>query len=174
MRDAYSVFHTSQLTEGHFKGVSSGEDANDVLLSSVPKGLEPMAIMSFNKDGYSKYCKDYKAYWEWVEKRNDVRYENTIEHGKNYDAKNMMHTFRLLHMAEEIARDGKINVRRADRDFLLQIRSGYFEYDQLVAMANDKVHDIEILFEQSDLPEAPDIQKANKLLIDLREEFYAR
>jgi hypothetical protein len=172
MRDTFSVFHNSQMQQGYLKGISSGIEANDISLSSVPAGINPLAVMSFNKDGYSKYCKDYKAYWEWVEKRNDARYENTIEHGKNYDAKNMMHTFRLLNMAEEIAREGSIYVRRHDREFLLSIRSGRFEYDDLVKMADEKVAEIESLFDKSDLPDLPDLDKANDLLIHLREEFY--
>jgi hypothetical protein len=172
MREAFSVFHNSQLTEGYLRGVSSGPDAHDVSLSSIPKGLEPLVIMSFNKDGYSKYCKDYKQYWDWVDKRNDARYENTIEHGKNYDAKNMMHTFRLLNMAEEIAKEGKINVRRNDREFLLNIRSGTFNYDDLVKLANEKVEKINELYEKSDLPESPDVNKANDLLVEMREKIY--
>lgn len=139
MRDIYAVFHNSQLSEGCLKGISSGMEANDVSLSSVEKGTEPLAILSFNKDGYSKYCRDYREYWDWVEKRNEVRYENTIDHGRNYDAKNMMHTFRLLNMAEEIAREGLVNVRRHDRDFLLKIRSGAFSYEELVEVANEKI-----------------------------------
>jgi hypothetical protein len=173
MREVYSVFHTSQLQEGRLKGISTGMEANDISLSSVPKGVTPVAIMSFNKDGYSKYCKDYKSYWEWVEKRNDVRYENTVEHGKNYDAKNMMHTFRLLNMAEEIALESKIVVRRLDRDFLMKIRSGHYEYEDLVKMADDKVTHIEELFIGSNLPEAPEIAITNNLLVTLRERLYA-
>jgi hypothetical protein len=172
MREIYSVYHNSQLTEGLLKGIASGGDANDISLSSVPKGIEPLAVMSFNKDGYSKYCKDHKAYWGWVERRNEVRYENTIEHGKNYDAKNMMHTFRLLNMAEEIARECRINVHRPDREFLLKIRSGLYEYNTLVEMANEKVEQITYLFGQSDLPEMPDVKSAEALLIKLREELY--
>jgi hypothetical protein len=172
MRDMYHVFHASQLSQGHFRGIVSGPDAHDVLLSSIPQGIEPLTMMSFNKDGYTKYCKDYKQYWEWVEKRNEIRYESTLEHGKNYDAKNMMHTFRLLNMAEEIAREGKINVRRHDREFLLNIRSGNFEYDTLLEMANEKVKEVEEQFAKSDLPDEPDIQKANGLLVSLREKIY--
>lgn len=172
MKDMYSLFHNSQISEGYFKGISSGPDANDISLSSVPIGIEPIAVLSFNKDGYSKYCKDYKQYWDWVEKRNDVRYENTIEHGKNYDAKNMMHTFRLLNMAGEIAKEKKINVRRNDRDFLLQIRSGQFNYDDLVKLANEKIEKINELYEKSDLPETPELSMINELLIELRERFY--
>ncbi len=173
MRDIYAVFHNSQLSEGYLKGISSGIEANDVSLSSVEKGVEPLGILSFNKDGYSKYCKDYREYWEWVEKRNEVRYENTIDHGKNYDAKNMMHTFRLLNMAEEIASEGIVNVRRQDRDYLLKIRSGAFSYEELVAVANEKIVKIEALYERSSLPEEPDVTKAEEILVEMRERMYS-
>lgn len=172
MRDVYAIFHNGQLQTGYLKGICSGIDANDVSLSSVEKGINPLAFMSFNKEGYSKYCKDYKEYWEWVEKRNDVRYENTIEHGKNYDAKNMMHTFRLLNMAEEIAKEGKVNVRRADREFLLKIRSGVFSYEELVELANEKVFQIDELYSKSNLPEQPDFKKAEEILVEMRDELY--
>lgn len=172
MREIYALFHNCQLSEGYLKGISSGMDANDVSLSSVEKGIEPLGILSFNKDGYSKYCKDYREYWDWVEKRNEVRYENTIDHGKNYDAKNMMHTFRLLNMAEEIASEGVVNVRRHDRDFLLKIRSGAFSYEELVEVANEKIMQIDQLYERSSLPEEPDIAKAEEILVEMRERMY--
>lgn len=172
MREVYTLFHNSQLSSGYLKGICSGKQSNDISVSSVEKGIEPIAIMSFNKDGYSTYCKDYREYWEWVENRNDVRYESTLEHGKNYDAKNMMHTFRLLNMAEEIAREGKVNVRRHDRDFLLSIRSGKFDYESLVAMANDKLLLIDELYEKCDLPDEPDMNFIEGVLVELREEVY--
>jgi uncharacterized protein len=172
MKDLFSVFHNNQLSEGCLKGICSGIEANDISLSSVEKGIEPIAILHFNKDGYSRYCKDYKEYWDWVAHRNDIRYEHTIDHGKNYDAKNMMHTFRLLNMAEEIATENTIHVKRNDRDFLLKIRSGHFEYNHLVQLANEKILRIEELYERSDLPDQPDILKAEELLIQLRSTFY--
>ncbi len=172
MRDMYALFHNSQMNAGYLKGICSGVDANDVSLSAVEKGIKPLGVMSFNKDGYSKYCKDYKEYWDWVEKRNELRYENTIEHGKNYDTKNMMHTFRLLNMAEEIATEGKVKVRRHDREFLLNIRKGYYSYDELVAQANEKISLIDELYEKSNLPEQPDFKKAEQLLMEMREKLY--
>lgn len=172
MREVYALFHNSQLTQGYLKGICSGTDAHDVSLSSVEKGILPAATLSFNKDGYSTYCKDYKDYWDWVEKRNDIRYENTVEHGKNYDAKNMMHTFRLLNMAEEIAKEGKLNVRRTDREFLLKIRAGEFSYEELVELANEKIYQIDELYEKSDLPEQPDLIKAEEILVKMREILY--
>jgi hypothetical protein len=97
-RDLYAVFHQSQ-SKIPFHGIYSSEESDDVSLSAIPQGPEPIGILSFNKDGYSLYCKEYRQYWQWVEERNDARYENTISHGKNYDTKNMMHVFRLLNMA---------------------------------------------------------------------------
>jgi uncharacterized protein len=172
MREVYALFHNTQLTEGELRGIASGLEANDILLSSVPKDINPMAIMSFNKDGYSKYCNDYKEYWDWVENRNDARYANTVEHGKNYDAKNMMHTFRLLAMAEEIATEGKLNVRRPDREFLLKIRAGHYDYDKLVELANQKTCLIDELYQKSSLPDLPDFSKAEEVLIEIRDTLY--
>ena len=129
-------------------------------------------MLSFNKDGYSSYCREYKSYWQWVQERNEVRYESTLAHGKSYDAKNMMHTFRLLHMAQEIAREHKIHVRRHDRAFLLRIKSGEFLYDELVQRANELIGQIENDFARSDLPDTPDADVIEKLLIEIREQYY--
>ena len=130
--------------------------------------------MNFNIDEYKKYNKEYNTYWNWVKKRNDERYKQTIKHGKNYDSKNMMHTFRLLNMAEEIARYKIINVRRNDRDFLLRIKEGDFEYGNLLEMAQKKIEKIESYFNMSDLPDEPDKKYIEELLIKIREEFYEK
>ncbi len=171
-RNGYLLYHNSQLNEGRFRGVVSGPDADDIQLSSVPKGIDHLAVMTFNKDGYSAYCREYKEYIEWEGKRNPVRYGSTLSHGKNYDAKNMMHTFRLLNMAEEIAVKRAVIVYRDDREFLLKIRAGAFEFDELMEMVEDKMDRIKILYQTSDLPDAPEAGKAEKILIEIRERFY--
>jgi hypothetical protein len=171
MRDVYVVFHESQANVT-FNGICSGTTSDEVSLSSIPKGLDPVATLYFNKDGYSVYCKEYRQYWEWVNQRNEDRYENTISHGKNYDAKNMMHVFRLLNMAEEIALYKHVNVRRPERDWLLRIRAGEFAYDDLVKQAEEKIERIHDLFKQADLPDTPDAELANDLLYTMRRDFY--
>ncbi|MGZ3757933.1 MAG: DNA polymerase beta superfamily protein [Mucilaginibacter sp.] len=171
-RNVYLLYHQKQLAEGRFKGITSGLDADDVQLSSVPKGLENMAVMNFNKDSYSIYCREYKEYLEWEEKRNEHRYQSTLSHGKSYDAKNMMHTFRLLNMAEEIALYQQVIVKREDRDFLLKIRNGEFEFDDLMQMVEDKMERIKAAYAKSMLPDCPDTYIAEKLLVQLRGNFY--
>lgn len=172
-KDVYALFHEDQADGLQLLGIHSGEGADDVRVSAVPKGIAPLAYLAFHKDSYSMYCKDYRAYWDWVAVRNDARYQSTLEHGKNYDAKNMMHTFRLLGMAEDIAYQGKIVVRRPDRAFLLQIRRGTFSYEELMDMAKDKLARIEELFDKSDLPSVPDLHKAEEWLVKTREQYYA-
>ena len=169
MPELYGLFFSP---DHKFKGVMQRENANDIALSSIPKGLEPIAVMAFNKNGYSTYCKEFLEYWEWVEKRNDARYQNTLSHGKNYDAKNLMHTFRLLAMAEEIGSKSEINVRRLDREFLLKVRSGTFEYNELVEMAETRIAQMDEIYANATLPETPDLKKINQTLIQVRKEFY--
>jgi hypothetical protein len=172
-RDAYLLYHQEQMTEGEkLKGIVSTISANDVQLSSITKGTDPLGIMHFNKDAYSIYCREYNEYWHWVEKRNDERYQSTLSHGKNYDAKHMMHTFRLLNMAAEIAIHHRVVVHREDREFLLQIRSGQFDYEELMQMVEEKMIYIEQAFTNSSLPETPDPEKAEELLIRIRKQFY--
>jgi predicted nucleotidyltransferase len=171
-RNVYLLYHQKQLNIGWFKGIISGPDADDVQLSSVPKEIDPLATMTFNKDGYSTYCKEFKEYKEWESKRNQLRYEGTLSHGKSYDAKNMMHTFRLLNMAEEIALYGQVIVHRDDRDLLLKIRSGAFDFDTLMQMVEEKMERIKSLYVKSNLPDQPDIKKAESILIEIRENFY--
>jgi hypothetical protein len=84
----------------------------------------------------------------------------------------MMHTFRLLEMALEIATEKQINVQRTNRDFLLDIKSGKFAYETLLAQANKLQAQLEEAFKKSDLPEQPDLRYINQLAYELREEFY--
>lgn len=169
MRDLYALFHSSN---GSYNGIVHSDHSTEVTLSSVPKGEIPIAVMSCNKDGYSTYCKDYKDYWDWVKHRNPDRFQNTIAHGKNYDFKNMMHLFRLLILAEDIGRSGKLAIRSAAREQLLRIRSGDFTYPELEEKMACKVQEIEKIFAASSLPEKPNIEFINRLHSEIRTEFY--
>ncbi len=166
VKNTYALFIDRSGKNG-YEGVSKHERSQDVSLSSIPKGLKPVNI-----DGYSRSCREYQEYKEWVNHRNAARYRNTLSHGKNYDAKNMMHTFRLLDIAEEIARTGRFSVRRPNRDELLAIKEGKFEYEELMDRANAKLESINALFDKSALPEKPSEEKAAQLLAEIRDHIY--
>ncbi len=169
LRDCYHLYYDEAAG---YAGIMRKEAANDVCVSSIAKVTKPTAMLYYNKDGYSVYCKTYKSYWDWVEKRNEARYNNTIGHGKRYDSKNMMHVFRLLLMAKEIATEKAVNVLRKDRDFLLSVKAGKFEYEALVAQAETMRHELPALYAQSGLMDMPDEQQVHKMLVKMREVYY--
>jgi len=173
MENVYALFYdeTPKKMLG-FDGLLRDEKSMALSLSSIPKNMEPIGHIYFNKNGFSKYCKEYKEYWDWVSRRNEARYATTVKHGKNYDSKNMMHTFRLLEIAEEIALHKKIFVRRKDKEELLKIKSGFYSYSELIEKTDAKLEKIEELYKKSDLPSEPDIEYAEKLLVAIRDQFY--
>lgn len=169
-RGVYAIYHDP--TETWAEGISSGPNANDVRLSSVPKGKTCLAYLSFNNDGYSVYCRNHREYWQWVDARNDDRYLSTLNHGQGYDAKNMMHTIRLLDMAVEIFRDGKLNVLRPDRDFLLRVKAGDFPLEAVLEMADERLAKLEQYAKVSSLPKQVDADKTTATLVKIREKLY--
>lgn len=169
MKDLYGLYHGPGLG---YRGVIRGIESNDISLSSIPKNEMQVGLLYFNKDGYSSYCKEYREYWDWVGNRNETRYQNTQSHGKNYDAKNMMHTFRLLEMAIEIGLEKKVNVKRPNREFLLDVKGGKYEYEELLKLAEERKLRMEEVFLQSSLPDKPDMTVVNELIFRLRQRFY--
>ncbi|MDU1891812.1 MAG: nucleotidyltransferase domain-containing protein [Dysgonomonas sp.] len=172
MKGMYTLFYDDK-NEFSYKGIVHNPEANEVSLSSIPKGEKETAYLFFNLEAYSMYCREYKEYWDWVMKRNEIRYQGNQQHGKNYDAKNIMHTIRLLQVAEEILRDGVLNVKRTNRDELLAIKSGKMEYDDLLEKANNLMEKIEKYASNSILPETPDIVSIEKVLVKMRNELYS-
>jgi hypothetical protein len=153
------------------RGLVSPKDPDTLVFSSVPKEALPVTWMHFNRDAFQAHCKAHREYWEWVGQRNPERYATNAQHGRGYDSKNLMHTLRLLDMAGEIAREGALRVRRPDRDFLLRVRAGEFEYEDLVAKAERQLVEVQGAFERSALPDQPDRAKVDALLIQVREEM---
>lgn len=158
----------------HYKGIIKEDDreSNQLRLSSILKDEKELCIFSYNQDGYTLYCKQYKEYWEWVEKRNQTRYNDNAKHGKGYDSKNMMHCHRLLDMAIEIGEGKGIIVRRTNREYLLNIRSGEMNYDELLSDAERKIKLVDKIFNDSNLPNKIDKNIVNDLLLKIRKTFY--
>ena len=168
--DLYVVFYNEEPIWGL---VSDEEKANQVQLFSIPKGLDSIGKMYFNQDGYTSHCKKYKEYQTWLKERNENRFKMNKEHGKNYDSKNMMHTYRLLLMAQELA-EGNLLVRRPDDQIekLMKIRRGEYEYDALLAEAEAMIAGLDALYENSTLPNSVDKELVLETLVGMRNHFY--
>jgi hypothetical protein len=141
--------------------------SNEVRLSSIPKGEIPICCMSYNQNGYESYCRKYKEYQEWVQKRNPARYESNLK--SNYDVKNVAHCVRLLHMGKELAEGKGFNVVRTwDRDMILDIRNHKYEYEEIIEYVEKIFAEMKELAEKCDLPKTVDKQKVNELILQAR------
>jgi hypothetical protein len=84
----------------------------------------------------------------------------------------MMHTIRLLQTADQILSKGSLNIRVSDREELLAIKAGVMEYDALLQMSDALMESIEKKFVTSYLPERPNIEKIEAILVDIRTTLY--
>ena len=169
--DATRQIIESRIKNKDFFGYSGivhpGGSSNEVRLSSIPKGEDSICFMSYNQSGYESHCKEYREYQEWVEKRNPVRYESNLNF--NYDRKNVMHCVRLLHMGRELVDGDGFNVVRTwDRDMLLDIRNGKYEYDEIIKYIESVFEEINTKMPYCALPSTVDKDKINKLLLQAR------
>jgi predicted nucleotidyltransferase len=82
-------------------------------------------------------------------------------------AKHAMHLVRLLRMGIEICRDGEVNVWREDAADLLKIRQGLIPISQVILDANDLLKALNDAEETTCLPELPDYDGAQRLMMKL-------
>ena len=154
----------------HYRGMCL-DTSTDMRGSSVSKGEKPLCWMVYNESGFKDHCKKYKEYNDWEKFRNPKRYESNLD--KNYDSKNMMHCFRLMHMACEIAEGkGMILHRTWDRQFLMDVRNHKFEYEEIIEMLEEEKEKMNQLMEQSTIREEIDIDFVNQLMIDIRKKQF--
>jgi len=153
------------------EGINSTE-SNALRLSSIPKGEEPICIVTYNKDGYTQHCKDYLSYQEWLENRNEARWVDVKSHGQKIDGKNMMHCKRLMGMAREIAEGKGIIVRRPDAEYLISIRKGEVNLQTLIDDVESEIKEIDRLFSESNLPDSVDMEFIHNLIVKIRKQIY--
>lgn len=157
-----------------FKGIAF-EDSNDIRLSSIPINCPKhyfIGYISYNKDGYTQHCRDFREYTEWLEKRNINRWVDVKSHGQKIDGKNMSHCRRLMDMAREIAEGEGIIVRRPNAEYLRSIRKGEVDLQTLIDHVKNEISEIDSLYAKSNLPDDVNIEFINELLIKIRKNIY--
>jgi uncharacterized protein len=153
------------------EGVNSAE-SNQLRLSSIPKGEKTICVVTYNKDGYTQHCNDYKSYQTWLEQRNEARWVDVQSHGQKIDGKNMMHCMRLIQMSREIAEGKGIVVRRPNAKELISIRKGEIDLQTLIEKVEKEIIEIDKLFEESNLPDSINTEFINNLIVKIRKQIY--
>lgn len=161
----YRLYHYGSSAKGVFRG-------GKLVCESIPIDDEKercTGLLIANEQAYDRALRDHRNYWTWRKERNENRWE-TQESGRiDYDAKNMMHTFRLLMSGESILQNGFPIVRFEGEqlEFLMNVRNGAFKYDELIERAESKSANLEELHDRCKLPERPDSEKAERLLKEI-------
>lgn len=169
MRDSYCVFYSTTIK---YKGVIKKDLSNDIALSSIPKGEEPLITMTYNKDAYTVHCKEYREYQEWLKNRNIQRYVDVDSHHQQIDGKNMLHTVRVIQMTNDLLNTGKLLIERSNREELLDIRRGKVSLKDIVSNAQSELENIRNKLETCTLQECSNPLLVNDMLIQMRTSFY--
>jgi len=83
--------------------------------------------------------------------------------------KHAAHIIRLCRMGEEILRDGEVNVARKDAKYLLKIRRGEVPLKEIMREGRERLEIIDSLKDKSPLPDEPDRNGAEALMVDIIE-----
>lgn len=95
-----------------------------------------------------------------------------MERKSGFDLKHGMHCIRLLRSGLEILQTGRIIVDRrdaGDAEDLRAIIRGEYSYDQVTKMAEELVEEMDKAYENSTVPNRPDLEQINELCIELVE-----
>ncbi|ALA07754.1 hypothetical protein BC01_176 [Bacillus phage BC01] len=87
-----------------------------------------------------------------------------------YDTKNFMQGSRLLISAIEILETGDYSTYRTERAFLLGCRNGEYTLKQALSIIAAHEARLQEAYEKSELPEKPDYDKINDLLVGINQD----
>jgi predicted nucleotidyltransferase len=161
-RDTYRLYHYGSTARGVFRG--------DVLAcESIPKEDEAtrfMGLLLYNEQAWKQALVEHQHYWAWRRDRNEARWQQQERGELDFDAKNMMHTVRLLLSGRAIMQTGQPIVRfeGEQRALLMSIRDGRRSFEEILSLAESLLAECESLKATSGLPEVCDPAQATSVL----------
>lgn len=164
-RDAYRLYDYGASARGVFRG-----DA--LACESIPESDESarfVGLLLYNEQAWKQAVVDHQNYWTWRRERNEARWRQQESGELDYDAKNLMHTIRLLLSGKAILEHGAPIVRFDGEALALlrDVRAGRYTYDEIMALAHGIVADCERLEARRELPAETDATAASALLLRL-------
>jgi hypothetical protein len=164
--------HTYRLYEvPDARGVFRGQD-QQLVVESISKEDEfrcLRGLLHFNEPAYEAAKRDWKNYWTWHKERNASRWVAQEKGEINFDVKNICHCVRLLLSGINILKFGEPIVRFAgeQRQFLMDIRYGKYDYDFLMKYAAERMTELDELYETSILQRESDKTAIDELYLEL-------
>ena len=161
-RDTFRLYHYGKHARGVFRG--------DMLTcESIPEEDESTrfaGLLLYNEHAWKQALADHQNYWAWRRDRNDARWKMQESGELDFDAKNMMHTVRLLLSGKSILQSGEpiVRFRGEQLGLLMSIREGKLSFDEIMAIAQGILDECETLKASSNLPDTCDLHEAGSLL----------
>jgi len=149
------------------------EEINLYIDQSDKADYETEIFMDINLKHYP--LRDFKAIYS--EMSNVVKDYSQLNHRNNKKDslklnKHAMHLVRLLVTGSEILQGKGINTyRAAERDYLLEIRSGKYTYEEVFATVDKLEAEFRYSAENTALPDEPNHKAAEELLIGIYEKM---
>ena len=164
-RDTYRLYRYGREARGVFRG-------GTLVLESIPKEDETTrfaGLLLYNEQAWRQGLAEHQNYWAWRRDRNPTRWQQQERGELDFDAKNMMHTVRLLLSGRSIMTSGEPTVRFTGEslELLLSIRAGRVPFDDILSIAEGLQADCERLKAQSGLPDVCNPIEAGRLLRSL-------
>jgi uncharacterized protein len=148
--------------------------ANEVLpyTQNLTNSCSDFIKLLQKSQGYRNACREWDAYQSWVKNRNPQR--AGMEKRSGFDLKHAMHCLRILRSGTEVLRSGEVPVDRVaagDANELRGILNGDYSYEQVKALADASLAEMEVAYHSSTLPDRPDLAAIDQLCVELVEEF---
>jgi predicted nucleotidyltransferase len=171
-RDMYRLYNYGKDAKGVFRG-------DVIACESIPVGDERTrfaGLLLYNEQAWKQAVVDHQNYWNWRRERNEARWQQQERGELDFDAKNMMHTVRLLLSGRSLMESGRPIVRFEGEqlELLMAIRAGHRTFDEIMTIAEDILADCERLKDIADLPDSCDATRASALLQTITEKWERR
>lgn len=144
----------------------------EIVCSSIPieDELKKYAgLMIYGHNEYESAKADWRSFYEWMANRNEKRWDEGDSKAFEYDKKNMQNVVRLLISGENVARNGEpLVVLTGDNlKFVREVREGKYSYEYLMKYSNDKVKELEGLYDSSPIPDSCNMKEVHALYDEL-------
>lgn len=171
-RDTYRLYRYGKGARGVFRG-------SMLVCDSIPRSDENTHFAGFllyNEQAWKQALVEHQNYWAWRRDRNEARWQQQESGELDFDAKNMMHTVRLLLSGRSIMQTGEPIVRFAGDQLalLISIREGHRSFEEIMGIAEGLLADCERLESESNLPDVCDPTRATALLRELTTDWERR
>jgi len=114
---------------------------------------------------FAQAQREWSQYQNWKKSRNPER--AMLEEKYGFDTKHGGHLYRLLTEGEELMTLGRITFPRPDAEFILKIRNGEYDYEDLLDIVGDIDKTFENLYENSNLPYTSNKKKIDGLCVKI-------